>query len=78
MIRLVLGRVALLVGLGVVLGCRGSLWACDSSRPALRAQPRDPVTLTAAAVILGGCGALAGWLPARRASRIDPASVLRE
>jgi ABC-type lipoprotein release transport system permease subunit len=42
------------------------------------AQPRDPVTLVGAAVVLASCGALAGWIPARRASRIDPARVLRE
>jgi len=31
-----------------------------------------------AAVVLGAIGALAGWLPAFRASRIDPAEVLRD
>jgi ABC-type lipoprotein release transport system permease subunit len=43
-----------------------------------RLQPRDPMTLVAAVAVLGAIGALAGWLPARRASRIDPARVLRE
>jgi ABC-type antimicrobial peptide transport system permease subunit len=41
-------------------------------------QPRDPATLTLAAIVLASVGALAGWMPARRASRIDPARVLRE
>jgi putative ABC transport system permease protein len=41
-------------------------------------KPHDPLTLAGAAVLLGAIGALAGWLPARRASRIDPARVLRE
>jgi putative ABC transport system permease protein len=41
-------------------------------------EPRDPVTLIGAALVLGAIGGLAGWLPARRASRIDPAQVLRE
>jgi ABC-type antimicrobial peptide transport system permease subunit len=40
--------------------------------------PRDPATLAGAAIVLAAIGALAGWLPARRASRIDPAHVLRE
>jgi predicted permease len=38
---------------------------------------RDPVTLAAAAVTLGGAALLAGFFPARRASRIDPALALR-
>ncbi len=41
-------------------------------------QPRDPFTLAAAAAVLASVGALAGWLPARRAARIDPMEVLRE
>jgi ABC-type antimicrobial peptide transport system permease subunit len=35
------------------------------------------VTLVSAAVTLAAVGALAGWIPAYRASRIDPAHVLR-
>jgi ABC-type antimicrobial peptide transport system permease subunit len=41
-------------------------------------QPRDPSTLATAAVVLAAIGTIAGYLPARRASRIDPARVLRE
>jgi len=41
-------------------------------------EPHDPVTLVVAAAVLVGIGAVAGSLPARRASRIDPAQVLRE
>ena len=41
-------------------------------------EPRDPATLVFAAAVLGGVGAFAGWLPARAASRIDPAEVLRD
>jgi ABC-type antimicrobial peptide transport system permease subunit len=35
-------------------------------------------TFAVAALVLVAIGALAGWVPARRASRIDPARVLRE
>jgi len=78
-IRLVLSRVATLVGVGVVLGVVASVWASKFVSVLLYgAQPRDPVTLAGAAVVLAGCGAMAGWIPARRASRIDPARVLRE
>jgi len=56
-----------------------SLWAARFAGSLLFGlEPRDPVTLAAAAAVLAGVGALAGWLPARRASRIDPARVLRE
>jgi ABC-type antimicrobial peptide transport system permease subunit len=41
-------------------------------------EPRDPATLLSAAAMLAAVGALAGWWPAYRASRIDPAEVLRE
>jgi ABC-type antimicrobial peptide transport system permease subunit len=40
--------------------------------------PRDPVTLAAAALILGLVGAIAGWFPAARAANLAPADVLRE
>jgi putative ABC transport system permease protein len=78
-IRLVLRRVAVLVGLGIVVGGGVSLWAGRFVTPLIFGlQPRDPLTLASAAIVLGAIGALAGWLPARRASRIDPARVLRE
>ena len=41
-------------------------------------EPRDPAMVAAAAAVLAAVGSLAGWGPARRASRIDPADVLRE
>jgi predicted permease len=80
-VRLVLLRVAVLVGLGVASGAALSLWAAKflaSSSLIYGLQPRDPATLLTAALVLSAIGGLAGWLPARRASRIDPARVLRE
>ena len=78
-VRMVLGRVALLVGVGVLAGIGTSLWAATFVTPLLYGlQPRDPVTLTVAALVLSTIGALAGWIPAMRASRIDPARVLRD
>jgi predicted permease len=77
--RLVLRRVARQVGIGVALGISASL----ALTPVLRTQlyqlePRDPATLTVAAAVLTAVAFVAGWLPARRAARIDPAQVLRE
>ncbi|MGH9370420.1 MAG: ABC transporter permease [Vicinamibacterales bacterium] len=78
-VRLVLRRVAILVTLGIIVGGLVSLWAGRFVTTLLYGlQPRDPLTLVAAALVLGVIGALAGWIPARRASRIDPATVLRE
>ncbi len=78
-IRLVLRRVAVLVAGGVIVGGAASLVAAKYVATLLYGlQPRDPVTFASAAAILCTIGALAGWLPARRASRIDPARVLRE
>jgi putative ABC transport system permease protein len=78
-VGMVLGRVALLVGLGAALGAAASLWASTYVEALLFGlQPRDPWTLLGATIVLAAIGALAGWIPARRASRIDPAQVLRE
>jgi predicted permease len=77
--ELVLSRVALLVAAGIVIGAVVSAWASKFIATLLYGvQPRDPVTFVGAAAILAAVGAIAGWLPAWRASRIDPAEVLRE
>lgn len=40
-------------------------------------NPADPLILAGAATLLGGVGLLAGWLPARRATRVNPVAALR-
>lgn len=78
-IRLVLGRVAVLVSLGIAIGAALSLWAGRFIGALLYdLQPRDPRTLIGAAIVLMTIGALSGWLPARRAARTDPSRVLRQ
>jgi hypothetical protein len=41
-------------------------------------EPRDLATLVGSILVLAFVAAFAGWLPARRAARVDPAEVLRE
>ena len=78
-IALVLRRVAWLVGLGVVIGGAGSYWATSLVSSLMWGiEPRDIGTLAAAVAVLATVGVIAAWLPARRASRLDPGAVLRE
>jgi len=78
-VRLVLLRVTMLVGAGIVAGAGASLWASRFVSSLLYGiEPRDPATLAGSAAVLALVGAFAGWLPAYRASRIDPAQVLRD
>jgi predicted permease len=77
--RLVLRRVAALVVTGIALGVAASVGLAPVLESMLyQLEPRDPATLTVAALILALVALLAGWVPAQRAARIDPARVLRE
>ena len=77
-VRLVLVRVFLLVALGVIISTAVSVWSRFIASLLYDLQPRDAVTLVSAAVTLTVVGAIAGWLPAHRGSRVDPAQVLRD
>jgi predicted permease len=78
-VGMVLGRVGVLVGLGVACGMAVSLWVATFVTPLLYGlEPRDAATIVGASVVLGVIGTLAGWIPAMRAARIDPATVLRD
>ena len=64
--------------LGLAIGLAGGLLASRAARSLLfHVAPGDPVTLSAAALIILAAAAIAAWLPARRASRVDPVVVLR-
>jgi predicted permease len=67
-----------IVGIGLALGLIGALLTSRLVEALLfELTARDPVTLAATTVILAVAALLAGYLPARRASRIDPAVALR-
>ncbi len=78
-VRMILRRVGLQVAAGAAIGTIASLWV---SRLVIKllygVQPRDPLTLGAGAIVLVASTVVAGWLPARRASRADPAQALRD
>jgi predicted permease len=77
-IRLVLGEGAVLAALGVVLGITGSIAATRALASLLYdVSPTDPVVLLALPLLLAGIALAACWVPARRAARSDPLSVLR-
>jgi len=78
-VRLVLARVTVLVAIGGAIGAGASVWVSRFIATLLYGvDARDLATLTSSAVILAAVGALAGWIPAHRASRLDPAQILRE
>ena len=78
-VRLVFRRLAALIVAGLALGLAGSWWAARFVAPLLfRVEARDPMTFSGTAAVLVAVGVLAAWVPARRAARLDPATVLRE
>jgi predicted permease len=78
-IWLVLREALTLVGAGVVIGLLASLAATRTvSTMLFGLKPNDPLTIAAATLLLLAVAALAGYLPARRASRVDPMAALRE
>jgi predicted permease len=78
-VRLVIGRVSILVGAGLLLGTLTSVWVTQfAGALVFGLSPRDVPTIVGAAVLLTAVAGVSAWLPARRAARIDPASVLRD
>lgn len=77
--RLVLLRTAILLGAGTVLGALAALAVGDQFSPILYGvSPRDPATFALAALLIAAVALASAWLPARRATLIEPASALRE
>ena len=78
MLWMVLREILTLVSIGVVIGVPATL-AGDRlvSNMLFGLKPTDPVTLVSATAILLSVAAIAGYLPARRASLVDPMVALR-
>jgi ABC-type antimicrobial peptide transport system permease subunit len=75
---MVLRRVLLLAAAGLAIGVPAALSASQLVKSFLfETQPNDPRTLVTAGAVLVSAAILAGYIPARRASRIDPLAALR-
>jgi len=70
---LALAAIALIVGITAALGLTRLL-----SGLLYEVSPRDPVTFAAVAFVVATVAVAAAWLPARRATRIDPAMTIRD
>jgi predicted permease len=77
-VGLVLRNTLLLVAIGAVLGAAGALATTKLVASMLyKVQPRDPATFIGGAALLILTALAAGYIPARRAARIDPMKALR-
>jgi putative ABC transport system permease protein len=77
-LRMVLERGALLTSAGLVAGIIGALALTGFMEKMLfDTKPFDPLTIAAVSVILAAIALLASYLPARRATKVDPLVTLR-
>ena len=77
--RLVVADGMRVAGAGVLVGVVAALFTTRLAATLLYGvSPRDPVTIGAVAAVLLAVAALANYLPARRAARVDPLVALRQ
>lgn len=77
-LRMVVGRGLRLAGLGVAIGLVAALVLTRLMQGVLYGvTPTDPLTFVGVAAALLAVAAFASWLPARRATRVDPLVALR-
>ncbi len=77
-VRLVVKQGLVLAGIGVVLGLAGALAGTQIlSNMVFSVGVRDPATFLGVSLLMGLVAVVAAYLPARRATRIDPIEALR-
>ncbi len=77
-VRMITGQALRLLLIGAALGLAGGVaLGRVASSLLVGTSPSDPGVLGVVTALLVATGLVAGWLPARRASRIDPAAALR-
>jgi len=78
-VRMVMREAGVLLAAGLIVGTLSALAAARSARALLFGlQPHDPTTLVTAALALAIIATLASFVPALRASRLEPTEALRE
>ncbi|HKW63517.1 MAG TPA: ABC transporter permease [Candidatus Acidoferrum sp.] len=76
--QLILGETMRLAGIGAAIGLLGALLATRLAQSLLfGVTATDPATFAGMIAVLAGVALLAGYLPALRASRIEPVTLLR-
>jgi putative ABC transport system permease protein len=76
--RLIVRQGVVQLAIGVVLGLFGALALTGLLRGVLYGvSPRDPLVFAAIVAVLALTGLVASWVPARRATRVDPMVALR-
>jgi predicted permease len=76
--RLVLRESTRLLMVGIAVGILGALAATRYLASVLYGiEPFDPATFATVAILLAAIAMFASWLPARRATRVDPLVALR-
>jgi predicted permease len=77
-LRMILREATVLTVTGLLIGSGLALAAAQAAKSLLYGlKPRDPLTLVMAVVTLSTVAALASFLPAYRASKLDPLTALR-
>jgi len=77
-LRLVLTRALRIVVAGLIVGLAGATLVTRVLQTFLfGVTPTDPIAFTIVTLLLTTVGLMAAWLPARRATRIDPCEALR-
>ena len=77
-LKMVIGRGLIPAALGVVTGLAGSLAATRYLRSQLYGvTPTDPATFAAVSALFVAVTVLASYIPARRATKVDPSVALR-
>jgi putative ABC transport system permease protein len=77
-VRMILHEAGVLTVAGLVIGTALALGAAQAAKSLLYGlKPRDPLTLVMAVTLLSAVASLASFLPAHRASKLDPLTALR-